>query len=75
MSQLSAKQLFVILTHAFIGWSFCPAIMGIGMHIFSMQTILILHVILGPLEFAVIAFNYFQKYWYTSPLATALFFA
>ncbi len=68
------RKFFVIFIHAFIGWAFCAAIMGIGQLLFSMQTTLIIHAIGGPLGFAAISFNYFRKYWYTSPLQTAIIF-
>ena len=69
------KKAFIIFLHAFIGWAFCAALMGIGQQIFSMPTTLIIHAIGGPLGFAVLSFNYFKKYWYTTPLQTAIFFA
>lgn len=68
------RKFFVIFIHAFIGWAFCTAMMGIGPQLFSMQTTLIIHAIGGPLGFAVISFNYFRKYYYTSPLQTAMVF-
>ena len=60
--------------HAFVGWAFCSAIMGVGQQMFSLQTTLIIHAIGGPLGFAAISFNYFRKYGYTSPLQTAIIF-
>ena len=68
------KKVFTILVHAFIGWAFCAAIMGFGPQFFSMQTTLILHAIGGPLGFVLISFNYFKKYFYTTPFQTALIF-
>ena len=68
------RKFFIVFVHAFIGWAFCAAIMGIGPLLFSMKTTLIIHAIGGPLGFAAISFNYFRKYYYTSPLQTAIFF-
>ena len=68
------RKVLVIVIHAFIGWAFCAAIMGLGPLLFSMQTTLIIHLIGGPLGFAVISFNYFRKYYFTSPLQTACIF-
>jgi hypothetical protein len=71
---LSIKQLGVIGIHAFIGWALCTATMGIGMAVTSIQTALIVHAIGAPIFFALVSFNYFKKFGYTSPLKTALIF-
>jgi hypothetical protein len=68
------RKFFILFIHAFIGWAFCAAIMGIGPLFFSMKTTLFIHAIGGPVGFAVISFNYFRKYYYTSPLTTAFVF-
>ena len=64
----------IILAHAFVGWAFCAAIMGIGMSVMSMKATLITHAIGGPLGFAIISLFYFKKFAHTRPLATALIF-
>jgi hypothetical protein len=64
----------IILGHAFVGWAFCAAIMGVGLAITSVQTTLIAHAIGGPLGFAVISLFYFKKYNYATPLRTAIIF-
>ena len=74
MADLNAKKNLILLLHAFVGWAFCAAIMGIGMNVTSMKTTLIIHAIFGPIGFAIITFIYFQKFNYTSSAKTALTF-
>ena len=74
MEKLSLNKAVVILIHAFVGWAFCAAIMGIGMAVTSLQTTLILHAIGGPIGFIIISLFYFNKFDYTSPLLTAIWF-
>ncbi len=71
---MSYKKNLIILVHAFIGWTFCALIMGIGMRVTSMENTLIIHAIAGPLGFIVLSFIYFKKFNYTTPLQTALIF-
>jgi hypothetical protein len=74
MAQLSAKQLIIVLAHAFIGWAICAAIMGIGMALTTLQTTLILHAIGGPVGFFILSLIYFKKFNYTTPVQTAVIF-
>jgi hypothetical protein len=74
MEKRPLNKAVVILIHAFVGWAFCAAIMGIGMAVTSLQTTLILHAIGGPIGFIVISLFYFKKFGYTSPLQTAIWF-
>lgn len=71
---MTSKKIFTILIHAFIGWAFCAAIMGIGMQSFSMKTTLIIHAIGGPLGFLILSLIYFKKFHYATPLQTAIIF-
>lgn len=64
----------IILVHATVGWAFCGAIIGIGRHLFSIETTLVIHAIGAPLGFALISFFYFHKFGFTSPLWTAILF-
>ena len=74
MDRMRIKEWVIILGHAFVGWVFCAAIMGVGTAVTSMQTTLIVHAIGGPLGFAIISLFYFKKYNYTTPIRTALIF-
>lgn len=64
----------IILAHATVGWAFCGAIIGIGRHLFSIETTLVIHAIGAPLGFALISFFYFRAFGFTSPLWTAILF-
>ena len=64
----------IILAHATVGWAFCGAIIGIGRHLFSIETTLVIHAIGAPLGFALISFFYFRKFGFTNPLWTATLF-
>jgi hypothetical protein len=68
------KHLQVTLAHAFIGWVLCFATMGIGMSTTSQNNALIIHAIAAPIWFGLVAWNYFSRFGYTSPLRTALIF-
>jgi hypothetical protein len=74
MHKPGIKGWVIVMGHAFVGWAFCAAIMGVGLAITSVQTTLIAHAIGGPLGFAVISLFYFKKYNYTTPIRTALIF-
>ena len=74
MGRLSFKQSIILLTHAFIGWAICGAIMGIGLSVTTLGTTLIVHAIGGPIGFMILSIIYFKKFNYTKPLATACVF-
>jgi hypothetical protein len=71
---LSLKKILIILLFALIGWVICAAIMGIGMSILSLETTLIIHLIGGPLAFAILSAIYHKWFNYTKPLITAIIF-
>ena len=71
---MNLKKILIILLFAFIGWAICAAIMGIGMSIFSIETTLIIHLIIGPLAFAILSVIYHKWFNYTKPLLTAIIF-
>lgn len=68
------KRIVIVLIHAFIGWLFCAAIMGIGMKLVPISTLLIIHAIAGPAGFVLLSYVYFCRYNYTTPLQTAFIF-
>jgi hypothetical protein len=74
MSGLNTKHFMIIVAFAFIGWSACAATMGIGMALTTMQATLIVHAIGAPVYFIILAWIYFKKFSYTSPLWTAIIF-
>ena len=71
---MNSKKFLVIIAHAFIGWVFCAATMGVGMSVMSLENTLITHVIGAPIFFIVVALVYFSKFNYTSPMQTAFVF-
>jgi hypothetical protein len=71
---MTSKKLIIILIHAFSGWAFCAATMGIGMAVTSLDNTLIAHMIGAPIFFTVISLIYFKKFNYTTPLWTAIVF-
>lgn len=64
----------IIFAHAFVGWAYCGALIGIGRQLFPMQTTLVIHAIGAPVGFALISLFYFRKFSFTSPIRTALLF-
>ena len=71
---MNTKQMIVILAHAFIGWALCAAAMVIPMVLISVETALIIHAIGAPIIYTTLSLVYFNKFNYTTPLQTALFF-
>lgn len=71
---MNAKQVLIILAHAFIGWAFCTASMLIGMATMSIENALIVHAIAAPIIFAIVSLVYFKQFNYTTPLQTGLIF-
>jgi hypothetical protein len=64
----------IVLIHGAVGWALCGATMGIGMSAFSMRTALAVHAVAAPVIFGVVAFYYFKRYRFTTPLQTAVAF-
>ena len=71
---MNAKEILIILAHAFVGWALCTATMLIGLATMSLESALIVHAVGAPIFFTIIALVYFNKFNYTSPLQTALIF-
>ncbi len=63
-----------LLFFSFIGWIFCGIVMYLGMKYFSLETALILHLILAPVFFTVLSAVYYKKFGTTTPLYTASIF-
>ena len=71
---MNTRKIFVLFLHALVGWAFCTAAMVIPMALISVESALIIHAIGAPIIFTTISLVYFNKFNYTTPLATALFF-
>ena len=70
VEKMNFKKVLIILVHAFVGWAWCGAVMGIGMSVTTIQNALIIHAIGGPLGFVLISLTYFKKFKYTNPVQT-----
>ena len=71
MKNLTFKQLIILITHAFVGWALCGALIWIFMELTSIRTALIIHAIGAMVIFAIISYVYFKKFGFTTPLQTA----
>ena len=74
MNNLTIKQVGVILAHGLVGWALCGAVMGVGMALTSLDNATIIHALAAPLIFFIISRNYYTRFNYTSPVATAVLF-
>jgi hypothetical protein len=68
---MSARKTAVVLGHALVGWVLCAATIGIGMRLFSLLAALVIHAIGAPVFFALVSWNYFRWFHYTTPAQTA----
>jgi hypothetical protein len=71
---MNTKKILIILAHAFVGWALCAATMMTGMATMSVDNAMIVHAIAAPIIFTLVSLVYFNRYNYTSPLATGLIF-
>ncbi len=71
---MNARQIAILLGHAFVGWALCAVTMSIGQATMPLQQALIVHAIAAPVFFTLISLVYFQKFAFTTPLQTALVF-
>ncbi len=71
---MPAKEVFVLLLHALVGWILCAATMFVGMALTTMDASLIIHAIGAPIYFAAVSRVYFLRFHYTRPLLTAAAF-
>jgi hydrogenase-4 membrane subunit HyfE len=73
-NQMDAKKIITVLVHAFVVWVLCAAAMGIGRATTTEQNAFIIHAIAAPLIAALVSMTYFKRFYYTSPLLTAVIF-
>jgi hypothetical protein len=74
LTSTRSRRLTVLLGHAFVGWGLCDLAMVVGMAVASLGTALMVHAIGAPIFFAVVSWNYFKRFGYTTPLQTAITF-
>lgn len=62
-----------LVMRGLIGWAICGATVGIGRKVLPMTATLIVHAIVAPLAFGLLAWNHVKRFPESSPLATGLF--
>ena len=68
------RKTAIIVVHALVGWVLCAATIGISFQLVPHPTGLIIHAIAAPIFFMGLSLNYFSRFRFTSPLATAALF-
>jgi hypothetical protein len=68
------KKIVIILLLAFVGWTICGMIMGIGMATTTLENALVIHALFVPVVFFGVSMLYFSKFNYTTPMQTATIF-
>lgn len=71
---LVLKKTVIILIHGIIGWAACGMVMMGLLNFTTIYMALIIHFLAAPFIFLIISNNYFHRFDYTSPLATAMLF-
>lgn len=74
MVQMDFKKSIIIFIHVITGWVLCGATMGIGRAVTSISITLVIHAILAPLVFTIVSWVYYKRYYFTTPLQTAIIF-
>ena len=72
--RLSQKAMGIILIHPFVGWALYTASMVIRMATTTIDNALIIHATGAPIIFTGVSSVYFNRFNYTRPLWTAVFF-
>jgi len=70
----SRRQLTALLAHVFVSWALCTATMMIGLAVASEETALVVHAIGAPIFSGVVSWNYYRRFFHTTPLQTATAF-
>lgn len=68
------RRRMILLGHAFVAWALCTASMMLGMAVAGVDVALVVHAIGAPIFAAVVSWNYFTRFAYTTPLQTAITF-
>jgi hypothetical protein len=72
--KMNLKKLGILFVFALIGWALCGGVIAVGRNLTTMRVTLIIHAVAAPIIFAILSWIYYNKFSYTSPFATALFF-
>ena len=65
------KQISVVI-HGVVGWAICGATIGVGREVISMEAALLIHAVVAPLAFGLLAWHHFRRFPASSPGRTAL---
>ncbi len=68
------QRFLSLLMHAFLGWCWRGAIMGLGQLFIPMNFLLVIHAVLGPLGVGLLAWRFHQKFPGIEPLNAAYWF-
>jgi hypothetical protein len=60
------------VSHGVVGWAICGATVAVGRQLVSLETTLVVHAIVAPLVFGVLARRYFHGFRQARPVTTAL---
>lgn len=52
------KERVVLVVHALVGWAVCGMTVALGLEVLSMQSTLVLHAVVAPLAFWLLAWRY-----------------
>jgi hypothetical protein len=74
MVTLSFRQIVIIAASALVIWILCGALMFAALSPMSLESSLVVHAAGAPVIGAVVAWFYFKRFPYPSPLMTALLF-
>ena len=74
MRKLSLSNVAVMAVHALAVWLLCGMLMFAGMSLFSLGYALVIHAIGAPIIAGLVAWFYFKRFHYASPLVTAFLF-
>lgn len=74
MRKPSLPNFVVIAAHALVVWVLCGVLMFAGMSLFSLGYALVTHAIGAPIIAGLVAWFYFKRFHYTTPLVTAFLF-
>jgi hypothetical protein len=68
------KKMFILLIFGMTGWMLCGAVFYLSNLVFNQYISILIHFILAPFIFYVLAYIYFKNFNLTNPIQTALCF-
>lgn len=68
------KIFSVLLLYALGGWALCAATIGVAFSLTTETNALVIHAVGAPVFFGFLSWSYFRRFYYTTPMVTALAF-